>query len=240
VPALTSLFLICFATLVLAPSNLRVAALPPPASIFLNSSPFSNRIQAEANAVQLTCHLLLSPRASARRIAAVIRTDISGSLAHSLRQFCPAGSFKTGDSPDANVPTLSFGSRTALRTSLMLQRINHLQPSAQQPKALPVGDCCQPSSDLDELSFPPLCCEESHGHASVSFALKHERHLTHNHSAGGFVGRFLHCRASTGFAPSFARYGPPHHSSILAAFCRALCCCCHSRIQRCRHARAPR
>ena len=212
-PALLS---ISFITLALAPCILRVAAAPPavpPAvpHVLLGTSPFLNRIQAEADAVRLTCRLLLPQRAS---VAAVIHSEISGSLAHALRHFCRANSFKPSDSPHINVQTLAFGSGLALRTSLMLNRIDQLPPPArvraQPPTAVHAGSCCQPSSDIDELSFPPLCCETSHEEASVSFILKRGKHCTYNHSTGGPVSRFLSCGTSTGFVRTFNRHRPTH------------------------------
>lgn len=170
---LHSLFLVFIFTLALVPSTFQVAAAAPFLPLFARSSSFANRMQAEANAVNLTCRLLLPKLGPARRVAGVVFSDISGGAGYFLRQFC---SLEAERSREFDVKTLSFGSLTALRTSLMLRRLasprssfNSLSHSSETTSTLArVGGCCQPSSDIEELSFPPPCFGCPVDHTSVS------------------------------------------------------------------------
>jgi hypothetical protein len=123
----------------------------------LESSPFANRLQSEMNVLNMTCRLLRQLQPPASRIVAVVFTDVSGGLDHSLRRSCK---FET----EPIVHIMSYGSRLSLRTSLMLKRAAsprlHARPARpSHHAAAPVFSCCQPSSDLNELSFPPPCNE---------------------------------------------------------------------------------
>jgi hypothetical protein len=158
--------LLLVVTLALLPNILEVEAAPARLPHVLGASPFAHRLQAEANIVRLACTLLLPQRAPARHLSALVLRDISGGLEYSLRQFCGDDSDK---SPGINVQVAGFSSRVALRTWLMLQHLSqHLsQPPLSSRRAtrlplhtlVPVGSCCQPSSDLDELSFSASNCE---------------------------------------------------------------------------------
>jgi hypothetical protein len=132
----------------------------------LAASPFSHRVEAEANVIAVICRLLLTDRASARRLVAVVNSDISGTLEFSLHQLC---AFRRRDVPEKIAWTASFASRTAWRVSLMLKRLfpsDHAVRTEQQT-TVRVGGCCQPFSDLDELSFPASCSECSAEMATV-------------------------------------------------------------------------
>ena len=194
-----SLMLARIAALALLFEVVHVAASSTPLPQMLELSPFARRMEAEANIVALTCRLLLPQRAPGRRITAIVHSDISGSLEHSLRHSC---SSKRRHVPDTRVRINAFGSRIAWRTSLMLKRLGRpvsFAPAAraQQPTTVRVGNCCQPSSDLDELSFPPLCSDCFEEQASVRRSNHHDARLTfHNHSAGAPRSRSFHasCR----------------------------------------------
>jgi hypothetical protein len=179
----SSSFLVFIFTLVLVPSTFQVAAAPSFLPLFARSSSFANRMQAEANAVNLTCRLLLPKLGPARRVAGVVFSDISGGAGYFLRQFC---SFEAERSREFDVKTLSFGSLTALRTSLMLRRlapprssVNSLSHSSEMIGTLVrVGSCCQSSSDIEELSFPSPCfgCSAVHSSVSSTHSLIHVSH----------------------------------------------------------------
>jgi hypothetical protein len=158
-PLFSSLFLASITTLLLWADILQVAAAPASLPRLMDSSPFANRMQAEANAVALTCTLLLPQHAPAPRIAAFVLNDISGGLEYSLRQFCL---WKVDKPPVITVHVASFSSRVALRTSLLLQRLSrrpHVSVRTEQPSPTTGESCCQPSSDLEELSFVGSHCE---------------------------------------------------------------------------------
>ncbi len=163
------LFLGFILSLALVPDTLQVAAVPQFLPLVARSSPFANRMQAEANIVNLTCRRLLPQLVSARRVAAIVFSDISGGAGHFLRQFC---SFEA-ERRDCDVQTLSFGSRTAMRTSLMLRRLAppfssvRIDPTLRHT-SVRVESCCQLSSDVDELSFPSPCFDCPLLHDSVS------------------------------------------------------------------------
>ena len=158
----SSFFLASISNLILWAEIPQVAAAPASMPHLVGSSPFANRMQAEANAVAVTCRLLLPQHTPSPRIAAFVLNDISGGLEYSLRQFC---SFKADKPPGVTVHVAAFSSRGAMRTSLLLQRLSRLPLSSPravgtQRQLLSTGaSCCRPSSDLDELSFAATNCE---------------------------------------------------------------------------------